>query len=322
MMKRKLAVKNKWLLILSGLMWTSVGVLLNGLAIKWLAVYSPREIIIVTAIGLLMGFLIARFGFNKIVHKNIRRIRNYQDKVCLFAFQAWKSYLLIAVMMGIGIFLRKTAFVPRLWIAPVYIAIGFALFVNSFIYYRRFFNNFNERTINLSRSIKLRLLFWLLLIFGGIVLGIYTDNRLLGHYFKSVPFHIITFILGMSLLFFVMRASRHTGRILAKYGRKGDLPRMETNQLVTTDVYQCMRHPMHLGLLFFPLSIALLIGSISFIFIYSLLEMMLMILMIKLLEEKEALRKFGSDYLSYKQQVPMFNLSPRCLKILMQRVEK
>jgi len=44
--------------------------------------------------------------------------------------------------------------------------------------------------------------------------------------------------------------------------------------------------------------------------------------MIKLLEEKEALRKFGSDYLSYKQQVPMFNLSLHCLKKMMQKVEK
>ena len=321
-MRKKPAVNNRWLLILSGLMWTGVGVLLNTLAIKWLAVYSAMEIIITTIIGLLSGFLVARFGFNKIVHKNIRRIQNYPDKVCLFAFQEWKSYLLIAVMMSMGIFLRRTALIPKLWIAPVYIAIGLALFLNSFIYYRSFFNNFNERAVNLNRSTILRLLFWLLLIFGGIFLGICTDIWLLGHYVDSLPFHIITFILGMSLLFFVMRASRHTGRILAKYGRTGDLPRMETNQLVTTDVYQCMRHPMHLGLLFFPLSLALMIGSISFIFIYSPLEMLSMILLIKLLEEKEAIRKFGSDYLSYKQQVPMFNLSPQCLKKMMQRVEK
>ena len=89
---------------MSGVMWTGVGVLLIGLAIKWLTVYSPREITIVTVIGLLSGLLIARFGFNKIVHKNIHRIGNYQDKVCLFAFQEWKSYLLIAVMMSMGIF--------------------------------------------------------------------------------------------------------------------------------------------------------------------------------------------------------------------------
>ena len=321
-MKGKPAVKNKWLLILSGLMWTGVGVLLSGLAIKWLIVYTPLQIIAVTVFGLLLGILIATFGFNKIVHKNIRRIKNYQDKVCLFAFQEWKSYLLIAVMMSMGIFLRRSTLIPKLWIAPVYFAIGFALFVNSFIYYRSFINNFNERSVSLKPSIILRLLFWLLLIFGGIILGIYTDNRLLGHYVESISFHIITFILGMSLLFFVLRASRHTGRILAKYGRKGDIPRLETNQLVRTDVYQCMRHPMHLGLLFFPLSIALTIGSISFIFIYSPLEMMLMILMIKLFEEKEALRKFGSDYLSYKQEVPMFNLSLRCLKKIIQKVEK
>ena len=89
-MRGKPAVKNKWLLILSGLMWTGVGVLLNALAAKWLAVYSPLQITVVTVIGLISGFLIARFGFNKIVHKNIHRIQNLRDRVCLFAFQKWK----------------------------------------------------------------------------------------------------------------------------------------------------------------------------------------------------------------------------------------
>jgi len=35
---------------------------------------------------------------------------------------------------------------------------------------------------------------------------------------------------------------------------KAIFPRLETNKLVSTGVYDCMRHPMHFGLLFFPWS--------------------------------------------------------------------
>lgn len=70
---------------------------------------------------------------------------------------------------------------------------------------------------------------------------------------------------------------------------------------------------MHFGLLFFPLSIALIIGSPSFILIVSPLEMLFMILMIKFFEEPEAIRKFGGTYIEYKSRVPMFNLHPSCI---------
>lgn len=55
---------------------------------------------------------------------------------CIFAFQKWQSYILIAVMMSMGIFLRTTTFFPRLPLASVYIGIGTALFISSINYYR------------------------------------------------------------------------------------------------------------------------------------------------------------------------------------------
>jgi len=137
-MKGKPAIRNHWLLILSGLMWTGVGILLNSFAIKWLVKYQSSEVVAAESVGIIMGIIIAIFGFSKIAHKNIRRILTLPDKVCVFAFQEWKSYILIAVMMTMGIFLRTSGLVPKLLLSPLYVGIGSALFFSSFLYYKSF----------------------------------------------------------------------------------------------------------------------------------------------------------------------------------------
>jgi len=78
-----------------------------------------------------------------------------------------------------------------------------------------------------------------------------------------------------------------------------------------------MRHLMHLGLFLFPLSLALLIGSPSFILVIVPLEALFMLAMIKLMEEPEAIAKFGKAYREYQQRVPMFNLRPDCPRLLL-----
>ena len=158
----------------------------------------------------------------------------------------------------------------------------------------------------------LRVLIWVLMLIGGGALGIWLDWRWFQALFVSPVFHLVTLIVGVLLLRLVLRASRNTGRLLARMGREGDIPRMETNKLVTTGVYGCMRHPMHFGLLFFPWSVALILGSPSFILFIAPLEMLFMVVMIKLVEEPEAIRKFGDAYREYQKQVPMFSLRPAC----------
>jgi len=174
----------------------------------------------------------------------------------------------------------------------------------------------NSRS-RLSASVLVRIALWILMLPGGAVLGLWLDLRHFREALFSPLFHLACLPPGLALLWLVMRISRNTGRTLARYGREGDLPRLETNRLVTQGPYGCMRHPMHLGLLLFPLAWALLIGSPSFILWLAPLEILFMLLMIRQVEEAEAIRKFGADYLSYRRRVPMFNLSPSCLKTLL-----
>ena len=158
-----------------------------------------------------------------------------------------------------------------------------------------------------------RITFWIIMLLGGGVLGIYIDGRLFAGYPHEIYFHLVTLPLGLVTLRIVMIVSRNTGRLLARMGREGEVPRMDTNRLVTAGVYSCMRHPMHLGLMFFPFSLALILGSASFILIIAPIEMIVILVMIRLVEEPEAIKKFGDAYLEYMRQVPAFNLKPSCL---------
>ena len=133
---KKPAVSRKLLLILSGLMWSGVGILLNSFAFRWLQLYDGWPVVVAVLCGLLLGLTIAFLGFRKVAATNIRRIMEMPEYSCVFAFQKWQSYILIAVMMSMGIFLRTTNIFPRLFLAPFYIGIGTALFISSINYYR------------------------------------------------------------------------------------------------------------------------------------------------------------------------------------------
>ena len=167
-----------------------------------------------------------------------------------------------------------------------------------------------------------RLSMWIVMIFGGIAAGYYLDDLLFPNFHNNFVFHIVSFVIGAFMLLFVLRVSKNTGRTLAKFGRKGDLPRMDTNELVTDGIYAYMRHPMHLGLLFFPLSVAFLVASLSFILIIAPAEILFMLIMIKLVEEREAIVKFGNDYREYMKRVPWFCFKIKCLKELLRHIPK
>jgi len=134
--KLRPAVNRKWLIIISALMWSGVGIFLNILAYNWIRSLNTIQLLLTMLIGLLAGLIIAKFGFGYIAQKNINRILAYPKDVCVFAFQEWKSYILIAFMMSMGIFMRTSGIISKALLAPMYIGIGIALFIASFNYYK------------------------------------------------------------------------------------------------------------------------------------------------------------------------------------------
>jgi len=135
--KYKPAVHKKHLMVLSGLTWSGVGIFLSSLAFRWLLNFD--DIIIYYLGGFLLAFFIHSFGFKKIAQKNINRILNMKtNKIWLFAFQPWKSYVIIVIMMSLGNYLRNSS-IPKNYLAIIYFGIGGALFLSSLIYYKKYF---------------------------------------------------------------------------------------------------------------------------------------------------------------------------------------
>lgn len=135
----KPAVAVRWLYLLSGLMWSGVGVLLCSRAASWLVSAGELTALAAALVGLMLAFAIARWGFCRVAAKNIRRIAQMSGSVCLFAFQSWQSYLLVAFMMSLGLGLRHSP-LPKEYLAILYVGIGGALFLASGSYYQRFWS--------------------------------------------------------------------------------------------------------------------------------------------------------------------------------------
>ncbi len=164
-----------------------------------------------------------------------------------------------------------------------------------------------------SLSVSIRIILWFIMIVGGTVYALFKDWGT--PLFENIVFHFFTAIIGMVILLFSFRAAANGGRELSK-GRVGNIPRLETNRLVTSGIFSCMRHPMLFGLALFPLGWALLLGSPTFIIFLAPLEMIFIIIMVMIFEEMEVDKKFGKAYEYYREEVPMISFQIACLKEL------
>lgn len=132
------AVDKRFLVELSGIIWSVVGIMLCNLAVGWLFQTTIRKGTWLVIAGIILSLIIHHFGFLRLVNKNIERIRSKEGKVCIFGFQAWKSYLIILIMVGMGFTLRHSS-LPKPYLSVIYIGIGGAMLLSSLRYHRTFF---------------------------------------------------------------------------------------------------------------------------------------------------------------------------------------
>ena len=125
-----------WLIALAGITWSIVGIILCRLAYIWLATANRSLGLPLGSLGVISALAAYHYSFSKIALKNIFRLCLLSDKCCIFAFQAWKSYLIIIFMIILGIALRNLP-IPKHFLAVIYATIGGALFLSSFHFYRR-----------------------------------------------------------------------------------------------------------------------------------------------------------------------------------------
>lgn len=130
-------VRKFWLVLVAGLVWFCVGVALMLVACSWLH-ESPWPLNLLVAAGsVMLGVLISQFFFERIVSRNLGRIGKKPDEACIFAFQGWRSYLLILLMMSVGYAIRHLP-IPHYIDALIYLAMGSALAFSSSLYFGEF----------------------------------------------------------------------------------------------------------------------------------------------------------------------------------------
>jgi len=151
-----------------------------------------------------------------------------------------------------------------------------------------------------------RLIYWLLLTGASVGGGVATDLIL-----RSDPFPIPVRFLGLAGIVLALPLLRRSGKVLKALGKPGKWGC--TNQLVTTDIYRCLRHPHHLGIGIFMTSLGLLIGRLWSFLIITLIQWIWIISFLLLVEERELREKFGEEYEVYSQKVPMLLPKPSCV---------
>ena len=162
---------------------------------------------------------------------------------------------------------------------------------------------------------RIRLRLWLVLAGISVVGGIVTD-LILG----TGPFPIVVRLLGLVGMVLAHFPLKRTGRLLRLLGEAEKWGC--TTRMVTTDIYQCVRHPHHVAVGIFMTSLGLLIGYPWSFLLITITQWTWVIGFLFLVEEKELLEKFGEEYRGYRQQVPMLFPNPLCvLRILSKPIE-
>jgi protein-S-isoprenylcysteine O-methyltransferase Ste14 len=180
--------------------------------------------------------------------------------------------------------------------------------------------NVAMKKIKTTPSVIVRLILWALLLIGGTALGIWLDLHDDRRLLFSPLWHLLTLPVGVVLMGLAFRAAAVGGRELARGGKSSDeVPRLETDRLVTTGIYTHMRHPMLFGLTLVPMALAFIVGSPSFITLVAPVEMLFIVVMVLTFEERECRQKFGDAYDAYAARVPAVCFSITCLKALFKK---
>ncbi|MDO4153956.1 MAG: hypothetical protein Q4E21_03785 [Clostridia bacterium] len=126
-------VKKRTLLAVAGCVW-----LIAGFNVARLGVLSYLSLTNITALHIILSVLIfCAFGlmFFKMSMKHTKRIKGYREQYRpVWHFFDLKAYIIMAVMMGGGIWLRSSGLAPDVFIAVFYTGLGCALALAGIIF--------------------------------------------------------------------------------------------------------------------------------------------------------------------------------------------
>lgn len=131
-------VKKSTLLAVAGSVW-----LIAGINVARLGILSYLNVLPITFVNILLSIVVfSAFGFMffKMSMKHSKRIQSYCEEFRpIWHFFDLKSYIIMAVMMSGGIWLRYSGLVPDIFIAVFYTGLGCALALAGVMFFIMFF---------------------------------------------------------------------------------------------------------------------------------------------------------------------------------------
>jgi hypothetical protein len=142
LLKLKPGIPKRYLLFVAAVAWTFAGGMLFFRGFYMLFQF-PRLLLLKTIGCIIAGLIFYFLFFSNISKKHTQRILKMKiEKPCFFSFFNFKSYLIMAIMICMGIILRRTRIVPTEYLSILYLTMGVPLTLSALRFY---FNCFNYK---------------------------------------------------------------------------------------------------------------------------------------------------------------------------------
>ncbi len=128
----KPSVSKSGLLIIASIVWFIAGVLLNQRGLIYILEFS-HHILFHAGLGLAASILLFLVIFYNLSSKYAKRILSLKSKKSgIFILKYLRGFFVLAILIFLGLCLRRYGLADRLWLSIFYIAIGFSLIFGSF----------------------------------------------------------------------------------------------------------------------------------------------------------------------------------------------
>lgn len=126
-------MNRQFLMFMAGVVWILAGVNILCIGIMtWINISSFQLFRVCEAIVVFLLFF--NFVFKKLFYKHTRRIEQKKDKSCPFAFFDVKGWIIMAVMITVGILVRKFQLLPNTFISVFYVGLSSALIITGVLF--------------------------------------------------------------------------------------------------------------------------------------------------------------------------------------------
>ena len=143
-------------------------------------------------------------------------------------------------------------------------------------------------------------IFWIVIPFLIIIVSFYVDQ-----WFRLPKFRygLINPLIGLVFMVVGWLFANWAVKVQFSIGRGTPIPLVATQRLVISGPYTYCRNPMTLGTDLFYLGVVIWLGSLSALGL-GLVYPVGILIYIKLVEERELEKRFGSEYLEYRRNTP------------------